>query len=153
MSITTVPTPRISLKSLAPESYRAMAALGRSVTLDPQLRGLVNVRASQINGCAYCVDTDGSEAIAHGEDPRRLAALAAWHDSPFFTPRERAALAVTDAVTRLPDAGLPDDVYAAAREHFDDEELAQLLFAVLVINAWNRIGVPTRMAPPRLAGA
>jgi alkylhydroperoxidase family enzyme len=81
------------------------------------------------------------------EDERRLATLAGWHESPFFTPRERAALALTDAVTRLGDHGVSDAVWAEATEHFDEAELAQLLWAIVAINAWNRIGVTTRLVP------
>ena len=144
---TTLPTERVSLKRLAPDSYRAMIALDGTIKFDPKLYELVKLRASQINGCAYCVDMHSHDARAGGETERRLYAVAAWRESSFFTERERAAFAVCDAVTRLPDAGLPDDVYEAAREHFDDEELAQLIFACVVINAWNRIAVSTHMVP------
>jgi len=144
---TTLPSQRVSLKRLTPESYRAMIALDGTVKLDPKLHELVKVRASQINGCAYCVDMHSRDARAGGETERRLYAVAVWRESSFFTERERAAFAVCEAITLLPDAGLPEDVYEAAREHFDDEELAQLIFACVVINAWNRIGVSTHMVP------
>jgi AhpD family alkylhydroperoxidase len=145
--ITTQPQTRISLAKLAPDSYKAMIRLDNSVKLDPKLRDLVYLRASQINGCAYCVDSHSRDARKGGESERRVYAVTAWRESPFFSERERAAFAVCDAITQLPDAGLPEDVYEAAREQFDDEELAQLIFACIVINAWNRVAVPTHMVP------
>jgi AhpD family alkylhydroperoxidase len=138
---------RMAAGKLAPEVYRAMAAFDRSITLDPQLRELVKIRASQLNGCAYCLDLHTSDARAAGEGERRLATLAGWHEAPFFTERERAALALTDAVTRLGEHGVPDDVWNTAALHFDEPELAQLLWAIVAINAWNRIGVTTRLQP------
>jgi AhpD family alkylhydroperoxidase len=117
------------------------------VDFDHRLRELIRIRASQINGCAYCVDSHSRDARKGGETERRVYAVAAWRESSFFTDRERAAFAVCDAITLLPEAGLPDDVYEAAREQFDEEELAQLIFACVVINAWNRIAVPTHMVP------
>jgi AhpD family alkylhydroperoxidase len=145
--ITTQPHTRISLAKGAPDSYKAMIRLDNSLKLDPKLRDLVYLRASQINGCAYCVDSHSRDARKGGETERRVYAVAAWPESSFFSDRERAAFAVCDAITLLPQAGLPDDVYEAAREHFDEEELAQLIFACVVINAWNRIAVPTHMVP------
>jgi AhpD family alkylhydroperoxidase len=145
--ITTQPHTRIRLAKGAPDSYKAMIRLGNSIKLDPKLRDLVYLRASQINGCAYCVDSHSRDARKGGETERRVYAVAAWRESSFFTDRERAAFAVCDAITLLPEAGLPDDVYEAAREQFDEEELAQLIFACVVINAWNRIAVPTHMVP------
>jgi AhpD family alkylhydroperoxidase len=145
--ITTQPHPRLSLAKGAPDSYKAMIRLDNSLKLDPKLRDLVYLRASQINGCAYCVDSHSRDARKGGETERRVYAVAAWRESPFFSDRERAAFAVCDAITLLPEAGLPDDVYEAAREQFDDEEFAQLIFACVVINAWNRIAVPTHMVP------
>jgi len=145
--ITTQPHTRFSLAEAAPDSYKAMIRLDNSLKLDPKLRDLVFLRASQINGCAYCVDMHAQDARKGGETERRVYAVTAWRESPFFSDRERAAFAVCDAITLLPEAGLPDDVYEAAREHFDEEELAQLIFACVVINAWNRIAVPTHMVP------
>jgi AhpD family alkylhydroperoxidase len=135
------------MREMAPDTYRAMLRLDGSIKLDPRLHELVKVRASQINGCAYCVDMHSRDARKGGETERRLYAVAAWRESTFFSDRERAAFAVCDAITLLPDAGLPDDVYEAAREHFDDEELAQLIFACVAINAWNRIAVSTHIVP------
>ena len=147
MITTTQPHTRISLAKLAPDSYKAMIRLDNSLKLDRGLRDLVFLRASQINGCAYCVDSHSSDLRKGGETERRVYAVAAWRESPFFSDRERAAFAVCEAITLLPDDGLPDDVYEAAREQFDDEELAQLIFACVVINAWNRVAVPTHMVP------
>jgi AhpD family alkylhydroperoxidase len=131
----------------APAVYRAMSAFDRSIELDAQLRELVKIRASQLNGCAYCLDMHTRDARAAGEDERRLATLAAWREAPFFTARERAALALTDAVTRLGEHGVTDDVWHAAGAQFDEPELAQLLWAIVAINAWNRIAVATHLQP------
>jgi AhpD family alkylhydroperoxidase len=140
-------TPRLSARKAAPAVYRAMVAFDDSVDFDPALRELVKIRASQLNGCAYCLDMHTRDARNAGENERRLATLAGWHESPFFTERERAAFALTDAVTRLGDHGVSDDVWAQAAAHFEPPELAQLLWAIVSINAWNRIGVATRMVP------
>jgi AhpD family alkylhydroperoxidase len=145
--ITTQPQTRISMSELVPDTYRAMIRLDGSVNLDRGLRDLVYLRASQINGCAYCVDQHSRDLRKGGESERRVYAVAAWRESPFFNDRERAAFGVCDAVTLLPEAGLPEDVYEAAQEHFDDEELAQLIAACVVMNAWNRIAVSTHMVP------
>lgn len=139
---------RLSFPHEASDVYRAVAALNRAVTLDPVLHELVKIRASQLNGCAFCIDMHSSEARAAGEDERRIWALAAWRDTPFFDPRERAALALTEAVTRLAEGGVPDDVYAEAARHFPDAELAQLIAAITVINVWNRLSVATASQPP-----
>jgi len=138
---------RMNAGRLAPSVYRAMAAFDRSIELDPVLRELIKIRASQLNGCAYCLDMHTRDARAAGEDERRLATLAGWREAPFFTERERAALALTDAVTRLGEHGVTDDVWADAAAQFDDAELAQVLWAVVAINAWNRIGVATHLQP------
>jgi AhpD family alkylhydroperoxidase len=139
---------RITLGKVARESYRALSALDDSVDFDPPLRELVKLRASQINGCAFCVDMHSRDALAGGEDERRVWAVAAWREAPFFDERERAALALTEGMTRLPDAGVPDDVYDEAARHFDEHELGQLMFAIIAINAWNRVGVGTHLPLP-----
>jgi AhpD family alkylhydroperoxidase len=139
---------RISLGKVARESYRALAALDDSVDFDPALRELVKLRASQINGCAFCVDMHSRDALAGGEDERRVWAVAVWREAPFFDERERAALALTEAMTHLPDAGVPDEVYDEAARHFDEQELGQLMFAIITINAWNRVGVATHLPLP-----
>jgi len=136
---------RVNLKREAPEAYRAMAAFDRSVELDPALRELVKIRASQLNGCAYCIDMHTRAARKAGESEQRLYALAAWRESPLFTPRERAALQLTDAVTKIADDGVPDTVYQHAADVFSTGELANLILAITAINAWNRIAVSSGM--------
>ena len=153
MSIATTPQPRLDIKHHARDAYRALSALDRAVHaagLDPLLVEMVKLRASQLNGCAYCVDMHSVDAIAAGEHPRRLYAVAAWRESPFFTAAERAALALTEASTRLVDGPVDDDVWDDAAEYFDEGELAHLLMLIVTINAWNRVAVPTHMAPPPL---
>ena len=140
---------RIAAGALAPAVYRAMAAFDRSIDLDPALRELIKIRASQLNGCAYCLDMHTRDARAAGEDERRLATLAAWREAPFFTERERAALALTDAVTRLGEHGVTDEVWTTAAAHFDEPELAQVVWAIAAINSWNRIAVATHLLPER----
>lgn len=142
-----VPAQRMDTRRTAPDAHAAMLALDAAVELDPELRELVRVRASILNGCAYCVQLHTRDALAAGERSERLFALAAWEESPYFSARERAALAFTDAVTNLQDGHVPDDVYERAAAEFDDEELAQLLFAAVAINAWTRLAIATRKLP------
>jgi AhpD family alkylhydroperoxidase len=144
-AITDQPKTRLSMAHEARDAYRAMASFDRSIEFDPSLRELVKIRASQINGCAYCIDMHTHEARRAGESDRRMHALAAWHESPLFTARERAALALTDSITSIAERGVPDDVYAAAVEHFSQPEMAQLVMAIVAINAWNRIAVTSGM--------
>jgi len=133
----------------APPLHRALVSLGNEVELDPGLRELVNLRASILNGCAYCIDMHTKIARRSGESERRLHAVAAWHEAPFFDDRERAALALTDAVTLIADEHVPRDVWEEVSAQFQTDELAQLVWAIIVINAWNRIAITTRMAPAR----
>jgi AhpD family alkylhydroperoxidase len=139
--------PRIALAKTAPAVYRAMIALGRAVELDATLRELVNLRASILNGCAYCIDMHWKDARASGETEERLYAVAAWHEAPFFTERERAALALTDAVTLVSETHVPREVWDAAAAQFDPEELAHLVWAIAVINTWNRVSIAARTRP------
>ena len=141
---------RIAIDRLAPEGYRAVAALERYVAsaVDPAILHLVKLRASVLNGCAFCVDLHSAEALADGEDSRRLFAVAAWREGPFFDERERAALALTDALTRLGGHGVPDEVWDEAMRHWSAEEVANLVLAIGTINVWNRIGVASRKQPP-----
>ncbi|WP_377270928.1 carboxymuconolactone decarboxylase family protein [Peterkaempfera sp. SMS 1(5)a] len=143
------PEPRIQLGKVLPEWYRAMVALDRAAAegLDPVVAELVRTRASQLNGCAFCLDKHSHDARARGVSEQQLSTLSAWRETPLFTARERAALALTEAVTRLGDHGVPDEVYEEAARQFDEEELAALLAMAVTINAWNRIGVTTRMSP------
>jgi AhpD family alkylhydroperoxidase len=123
------------------ETYLARCRMGRP------LLDIVKLRASQLNGCAFCIDTQWRDARKGGEDERRLYLLAAWRESPGFTDRERAALAWTEAVTHLSDGHVSDEVFAAVRPHFSDKELADLTLAVAAINAWNWMSISFRAVP------
>lgn len=113
-------------------------------TLEPALRELVKLRASQINGCAYCIDMHTKDARAMGEDEERLHLVSAWREAPSFSPRERAALAWTEALTLLADTGAPDDAYDAMAAEFDPAEQVALTLAIIAINGWNRLAVGFR---------
>lgn len=152
MTAETVPAPalRMRLGPARPKWYRAMADLDKAASedMDPTLAELVKIRVSQLNGCAFCLDKHTSTARAQGESERRIYALNAWRETPFFTARERAALSLTEAVTLITDGHVPDDVYDEAALSLDEEELAQVLAMAITYNAWTRIGVSTRMSPP-----
>ncbi len=142
--------PRLNAAQLAPEPQHSMYALGKYLAkceLEPKLQELVKTRASQINGCAFCLDMHTKDARAGGETEQRLYTLSAWRETPFFTDRERAALAWTEAVTLISKEGVPDDIYQEARKHFSDKELVDLTWAVAAINAWNRIAISFHMVP------
>lgn len=145
------PEPRIDLLQHAGAPYGAMVRVEERIQLDPTIRHLVKLRASQLNGCAFCLDMHWPDARAHGESELRLSQLAAWPESPFFSERERAALALTDAVTHVSTTHVPDDVWAEAERHFDADELANLLVAIAAINFWNRIAVSARTLPASYA--
>jgi AhpD family alkylhydroperoxidase len=115
--------------------------------LEPPLKELVRVRASQLNGCVYCIDMHSTDARKGGESEQRIYALPAWREAPHYTARERAAFALTDAVTLLSETHVPRDVYDEAAAQFTEPELAQLISLILTINAWNRIAVTTRLEP------
>jgi AhpD family alkylhydroperoxidase len=141
--------PRIDLsKHMNSGLGRAMFALSSeaSARLDHRLFELVKIRASQINGCAFCLDMHTKDARLAGETEQRIYALSAWRETPFFTDRERAALEWTEAVTRVGDSHVPDDLYERVSAHFDEAELVALTFGVVVINSWNRLSVSFR--PP-----
>jgi AhpD family alkylhydroperoxidase len=138
----------MEIARLAPSLHRALVTLGNQVELDPRLRELVNLRASILNGCAYCIDMHTKLARRAGESEQRLYAVAAWHEAALFDAKERAALALTDAVTLISDEHVSREVWNEASAHFKPEELAQLVWAIAVINAWNRIAITTRMLPP-----
>ena len=143
-------SPRIDAMKVAPEGYRAMAGLERYIRqsgLEPPLLELVRMRSSQINGCAYCLDMHSKDARAAGETEQRLYALDAWQEAPFYTGRERAALAWTEAVTLVNQGHVPDEVYELARTQFSEKELVDLTLAVATINAWNRIAISLRAVP------
>ena len=142
--------PRIEYDKAAPDGVKAMWGLEsyvRHCGLEPALLELVKLRASQINGCAYCIDMHTKDARAHGETEQRLYALTAWRETPFFNDRERAALAWTEAVTEVADTHVPDEVYEWARRHFSDKELVDLTLAVATINSWNRLAISFRKVP------
>ncbi|WP_433245995.1 carboxymuconolactone decarboxylase family protein [Streptosporangium sp. CA-135522] len=134
---------RLAVDKLAPHINRAMNALdaaSRETKLESSLLELVRARASQLNGCAYCVDLHSRDAIKGGDSEQRLFALPVWRETPFFTERERAALELTEAGTRLTDGPVTDEVYERASAQFDETELAELIWTITVINAWNRLG-------------
>jgi len=141
---------RLAVDTLAPHINKAMNALdaaSRQISLEPALQELVRLRASQLNGCGYCVDLHSGDARKAGESERRLYLLPVWREAPFFTARERAALALTEAATRLTDGPVPESVVAEAARHFSEVELAELLWTITVINAWNRLGATARPWP------
>ena len=129
---------------VAPDAVRAMMAVetyARQSGLDHALLDLVKLRASYMNGCAYCVDMHTKEARARGETEQRLYAVAVWHETPFFSARERTALAWTEAVTRLAPGGIPDALFQEAKAEFGEEKLVQLTMAIVAINGWNRLSI------------
>ncbi|CCH31483.1 carboxymuconolactone decarboxylase family protein [Actinosynnema sp. NPDC047251] len=139
-------TIRLSVADLTPTTLEAMQGLStasKKNSLDPRLQELVKVRASQVNGCAYCVDLHTGEARAAGEQQQRLDLLPVWREAPGFSDRERAALALAEAVTKLPD-GVPEDVWTEAAERFEEQELTELLWVIATINTWNRMVATTR---------
>lgn len=151
--------PRIDFPRTAPEPYRALSSITAylaSCGLEHPLLELVKVRASQINGCAFCIDMHTQDARAGGETERRIYALNAWRETPFFTDRERAALAWTEELTTFEDAA-PDGLYEQLREHFSEKEIVDLTWAIASINAWNRLALGLRSVPgsykPRAAQA
>ncbi len=142
--------PRIEYTKASPGAYRAMAGLEeyiRGCGLDRSLVQLVKIRASQINGCAFCLDMHTKDARANGETEQRIYALPAWRETPFFTERERAALAWTEALTCITEGHVTDEVYGRTREHFEEKELVDLTLVVTTINAWNRIAIGFRSVP------
>jgi AhpD family alkylhydroperoxidase len=130
--------------AVAPQQMQAFIDFSTAMAddgIDPQLAELVKVRTSQINGCSFCLHMHTREALAAGESELRLTMLAAWRESPLYSDRERAALAWAETLTRLPELGAPDDVYAALGAHFTPEEQVKLTMTIAIINAWNRFGV------------
>jgi AhpD family alkylhydroperoxidase len=138
---------RVAYPKEFPAGMRAMAELERAVrasTLEPALLELVRVRASQINGCTYCLAMHSRDARSRGEHQTRLDTVAAWREAPYYTARERAALAWCETLTELPRSGAPDEVYAAVEKEFSPVETAALTFAIVAINGWNRLAVGLR---------
>jgi AhpD family alkylhydroperoxidase len=141
---------RMNLFQVAPEAYTAMRGLENYITqsgLDRRLYELIKIRASQINGCAFCLNMHTRDARKLGETEQRIYALNAWRETNFFTTEERAALELTEAVTLLADTHVPDEVYQHAAVVFDEAMLAKIIMAIVVINGWNRIMVTTRALP------
>ncbi len=138
---------RVDYSRVAPGVMHAMLGLSKYLGqsgLEQSLRDLVNLRASQINGCAYCIDMHWKDLRAQGENEQRLYGLDAWQESPYYTDRERAGLAWTEAVTRLSDGHVPDAVFEEARRFFAEKELADLTLAIVAINGWNRLNIALR---------
>lgn len=143
--------PRLVVAREARASFRAVVELDRSLAetgLDERLILLVQTRASQINGCAYCIDKHIKDAVAHGEPVQRHYSLDAWRETTYYTPAERAALALTEAMTTLQPGGVPDAIWDEAAAHFDPPQLAGLVMAIVCINAWNRIAITTKAPTP-----
>jgi AhpD family alkylhydroperoxidase len=150
MEETDIMKPRINLMNVNPGILQAMLGLEKQISkagLDSKLLDLVRMRASQINGCAYCLDMHSKEARAAGETEQRLYGLNAWRETPYYSARERAALEWTEALTLVADTHVPDDVYERVREQFSDDELAHLSLAVVAINGWNRLNIAARTVP------
>lgn len=142
--------PRLEYKNIAPGAFVAMRGLEsyvRQSGLEPSLLELVRTHASQINHCAYCLDMHTKDARAAGESEQRLYSLSAWRETPFYTERERAALSWTEAVTRIADRSVPDELYQEARRYFTEKELVDLTMAVIAINGWNRLAISFRSVP------
>lgn len=144
--------PRIDYRKLAQEPLKPLLAVEKYLAdcgLEHKLLHLIKMRASQINGCAYCLDMHSLDARADGETEQRLYTLDAWAETPFFTDRERAALAWTEAVTLVSQTHVPDDVYEETKKHFSEKEIVDLTLAVGMINMWNRLAISTRAVPGR----
>jgi AhpD family alkylhydroperoxidase len=148
---------RFDLTKLDPEAYRHLMQLegviGRN--LDPTLYHLIKLRASQINGCAFCLQMHTAEAMKHGEKPERMVALDGWHESPLYTEKERAVLAWTEEVTLIAESGASAEAFDSLKEHFSIDEIGWLVLAVVQINSWNRIAISSRAQydPKMFAGA
>ena len=142
---------RLEAQKASPGAYQAMLGLEMFVRkqskLEPALIQLVKMRASQINGCAYCIDMHSKDARAEGETEQRLYALSAWQATRFFTDRERAALALTEAITLVTEGHVPDSAYEHARKSFSEEELVNRTMAIITINGWNRLSITFRSVP------
>ncbi len=141
---------RLDYVPQSPELYRELiklSSLSKKSPITAEVGDLVQIRASQLNGCAFCLDMHVKEAKLHGERELRVHHIAIWRESDLFSPRERAALEWTEAVTKLGEHGVPDDVYARVRAQFSDKEVVDLTYSIIVINAWNRLAIPFRVKP------
>ncbi|MFD0670836.1 carboxymuconolactone decarboxylase family protein [Cohnella sp. GCM10027633] len=143
--------PRMLLKEVNPAAFAAMVGLEKfldGASLDKKLKELVKIRASQLNRCAFCLQIHATDARKLGETEVRIYTLNAWRETTYFTPQERAALALTEAVTLVASNHVPDDVYEEAARHFSQQEISELLIAIITINGWNRIAITTALTPP-----
>ena len=143
-------TQRLDFYNANPNAIKALLGLEKRISessLEKSLVELIRLRASLISGCAYCIDLHTADARKVGEDDRRLATLSVWRETPFFTDRERAALAWTEAVTLVSQDHVPDEVWTAVRPHFDDAELVDLTLLISTINTWNRFAISFRKTP------
>lgn len=139
---------RITIQELEPEAYQAMFGLEKYLndsSLDKTIKELIKIRASQINGCAYCIEIHTKEALEKGVEPRRIFALSAWKESPLFTKKEKSALQMTDEISLIAKSGLASETYNNAKGHFSDNEIAQVIMQIGTINMWNRIAVSTHL--------
>jgi AhpD family alkylhydroperoxidase len=146
-------TQRIDYAQQSPSLLKKLVELSNSFkesSIDAKLRALVEIRASQLNGCTFCIDMHVKQAKIHGERELRLHHIAGWRESGLFEPRERAALAWTEVLTRLPEQGVPDEIFERVRKELSDKELSDLTFLVMTINAWNRVSVAFRSVPGSL---
>jgi AhpD family alkylhydroperoxidase len=144
--------PRLDFRKFRPELLQAMQGLEQYIAssgLDPKLVHVLKLRVSQINGCAYCIDMHSLDARAHGESEQRLYALDAWRETPFYTDRERAALAWVESITRVSETHVPDSDFDEVKAYFTDQEIVDLTFVASTINAWNRLAIPLRSVPGR----
>ena len=143
-------TQRLNYMKQSPEFFKKLMELTNTIhasDVDKEFHDLVTIRASQMNGCGFCLDMHVKEAKIHGERELRVHHLAIWRESPLFSPRERAALEWTEVVTKLPPHGISDDIYASVREHLSEKELSDLTFSIMMINAWNRVSVSFKPVP------
>jgi AhpD family alkylhydroperoxidase len=139
--------PRLDIATVSPAAYRGMLGLEKFIhesSIEPKLVHLLKMRASQINGCAYCLDMHSKDARAEGETEQRLYGLDAWREAPYYTDRERAALEWTESLTRISEGHVPDEVYERARKQFSERELVELTMIGVAINGWNRISIALR---------
>jgi AhpD family alkylhydroperoxidase len=146
MEVRLVEAPRLDMTSMSPEAYRHLLQLEGLIArhLDPTLYHLIKLRASQINGCAFCLHMHTDQALHHGETPERMMALDAWEESPLFSDKERAALAWTEELTLIADSGASREAFEGLKPHFTDEEIGWLILAAAQINTWNRLAISTR---------
>jgi AhpD family alkylhydroperoxidase len=143
-------TQRLNYAQQSPELFKKLSDLSmaqKGSVIEQKIQDLVHIRASQLNGCAFCLDMHVKEAKIHGESELRLYHIAIWRESNLFVPRERAALAWTEAVTKLPEGGIPDELYERVRGQLSEKELSDLTFAIMTINAWNRAAIAFKAVP------